>query len=88
MMCLCAGVLALDRQLLQAPAPAPASGSAGPKQAADGVFTFGAASITFANATSMVLSGLSNRTAYVQYPPRVTAGTIPTVGPSQDNRLR
>ncbi len=74
----------MDRQLLQAPAPAPAGGPAGPKQAADGIFTFGATSVTFTDATSMVLSGLTNSTAYVQYPPRVNAGTVATVRPTQD----
>ena len=52
---------------------------AGPQKAADGVFVCEATSVTFVNATSMVLSGLPNNTAYVQYPPRVEAGTFDTV---------
>ena len=43
---------------------------------------FEATSVTFINATSMVLSGLPSNTAYVQYPPRVNAGTFDTVCPS------
>ncbi|CAL5223873.1 g6462 [Coccomyxa viridis] len=79
------GALAADRQLLQALAPGPVGSAglapaptAGPQKAADGVFVYEATSVTFINATSMVLSGLPNNTAYVQYPPRVEAGTIDT----------
>ncbi len=54
-------------------------GAAGAQQAANGVFVFDAASVTFVNATSMILSGLPNSTAYVQYPPRVNAGTFAKV---------
>lgn len=46
------------------------------------MFVLEATSVTFINATSMVLSGLPNNTAYVQYPPRVNAGTFDTVCPS------
>ena len=57
------------------------SGAAGPQKAADGVFVFDAASVTFVNASSLILSGLPNSTAYVQYPPRVNAGTFAKVYP-------
>ncbi|CAK0782815.1 hypothetical protein CVIRNUC_006010 [Coccomyxa viridis] len=78
------GALAFDRQLMQAAAPLPASAALVPapapavaaKQAANGVFIFDAATVTFTNATTMTLSGLPNSTAYVQYPPRVSGGTF------------
>ena len=54
-------------------------GTAGAQKTADGVFVFEATSIIFTNATSMVLSGLPNNTAYVQYPPRVNGGIFDTV---------
>ena len=57
------------------------SGAAGAQQAANGVFVFDAASVTFVNASSLILSGLPNSTAYVQYPPRVNAGTFAKVIP-------
>ncbi|CAK0787394.1 hypothetical protein CVIRNUC_010614 [Coccomyxa viridis] len=79
------GALAADRQLLQASAPAPSgtaalapAPAAGAQTAADGVFVLEATSVIFINATSMVLSGLPNNTAYVQSPPRVNAGTFDT----------
>ena len=46
------------------------------------MFVLEATSVIFINATAMVLSGLPNNTAYVQYPPRVNAGTFDTVRPS------
>ena len=64
------------------------SGAAGAQQSADGVFIFDAASVTFVNATSLILSGLPNSTAYVQYPPRVNAGTFAKVYLSQHLRLK
>ena len=47
------------------------------------MFVLEATSVVFTNATSMVLSGLPNNTAYVQYPPRVNAGTFDTVRPNR-----
>ena len=46
------------------------------------MFVLEATSVIFINDTSMVLSGLPNNAAYVQYPPRVNAGTLDTVRPS------
>ena len=43
------------------------------------MFTFDAASVIFINTTTMILSGLPNSTAYVQYHPRVNAGTFAKV---------
>ena len=45
------------------------------------MFVFDAANVTFVNSSSMILSGLPNSTAYVQYPPRVNAGTFAKVQP-------
>ena len=43
------------------------------------MFIFDAASVTFTNASTLMLSGLPNNTAYVQYPPSVSAGTFAKV---------